>query len=96
MDLMVYDLCFVVDHIGFLPDFVERAFGCSHEPVEAIVEPVIFAVPGGALTARHRMHFEDFGIKTVHGRIDPGRQSGNPSADYNDSLFHVWLICDQK
>jgi len=73
-----------------LPDPVDGRTGArAHQPLDAAVEDVAVAPPGGADPARERMHLEDPGAVPVHLCVAARGQPGHPAANDGDRcLFH--------
>ena len=70
-----------------LPELVHvRALRAAEEVMDAAVEGVTFASPGGALAARGVMLLEDAGVVSVQLPVDAGGQTTHPGADDDDLL----------
>src|SRR5207249_1576511 len=73
-----------------LPDSVERrARPCAHQPLEAAVEDVAVASPGGADSAGQPVDLEDLGSVPVHLGVAAGGEAGHTGPNDGDrSVSH--------
>ena len=91
MNVVVDHFGLIVQYVCFFPYFVKSSVRCSHQPVQTVIETVFFSVPCSTLTARNRVHFNNFGIEAIHGSIYTCRQAGNTAAYDYDFLLSHWL-----
>jgi hypothetical protein len=69
------------------PHLVHVACGAgTHEPVDAAIKGVAFALPSGAQSAGLVVHLEDLGIEAVHLQLAAHGQSGYTAP--NDVYFN--------
>lgn len=91
-DLGVVELA-VLDEADIEPVLV--VFGVERagagEPVDAAIDGVAFAFPGGHQSAGLGMHFVDAAVEAVHLSVDAGGKSGDPRAN-DDDAFGVGLF----
>ena len=88
--LVVVDDLAAGEGAELLPDAVERRAGaCTHQPLEAAVEDVAVAPPGGADSTGQPVHLEDLGPVPVHLGVAAGGQASHAGPDDGDrSVSH--------
>ncbi len=93
-DVQVHDLP-APDQPDLLPQLVHAGLGRRpHEPVDAVVDGVALALPGGHEAARQVVHLVDARLVAVHLRIAAGAETGDPAADDRDRLARLTRSLD--
>ena len=89
-EFLVIDHAPALHRAQLLPDAVEvDARRGTDQPVQAAVDGVSLAFPGGAQPAGAVVHLEDLRAIAVHLPVAPGGQAGDAGPDDNDGfLFH--------
>lgn len=75
--------------IQLLKKRIQRiAFAGTQHPMQAVVEQIVAPSPRSADASRRLVHFKEFHIKAVHGRIAAGAQSCYAGTDNDYVLAH--------